>query len=207
MANTSLRRLVLAGSILLLTVFLALPQAARGEGSTARPRYAPNHDLLLPVGFENWVFVGSNLGLVYDAELPLTTSLEAARAAQQVFHNIYIDPEAYEYFKTNKEFPDPTMLVMDMYSAEERAPRDVLAEGVFNGAHTGLQVAVKDTRRPGPSTTPWAYYIFTDFSDPTQVRAQAQAFADSECFACHLEHASKDNVWVQFYPVLRNLLE
>ena len=155
MANTSLRRLVLAGSILLLTAFLALPQAARGEGSTARPRYAPNHDLLLPVGFENWVFVGSNLGLVYDAELPLTTSLEAARAAQQVFHNIYIDPEAYEYFKTNKEFPDPTMLVMDMYSAEERAPRDVLAEGVFNGAHTGLQVAVKDTRRPGPSTTPW----------------------------------------------------
>ena len=145
--------------------------------------------------------------LAYKEELPQTTALEAARADAQLFHNIYIDPEAYEYFVANKEFPDPTMLVMDIYGASDREPKDVLSQGVFNGPHAGLMAAVKDTKGPGGAAVPWSYYIFTDFSDPTKVLPQTGAFPKSECFDCHLEHASKDNVWVQFYPVLRSVLE
>src|SRR5215467_4630068 len=57
--------------------------------TTPRPRYAANGDLLLPVGFENWVFVGSNLGLGYEAEPP---------SGEPQYHNIYINPEAYAHF-------------------------------------------------------------------------------------------------------------
>jgi len=36
------------------------------------------------------------------------------------FHNIYLNPETYSYFRDNGKFPDPTMLVMDIY--ENRGP-------------------------------------------------------------------------------------
>jgi hypothetical protein len=35
----------------------------------------------------------------------------------------------------------------------------------------------------------------------------APAHEDSDCYDCHKAHASKDNVWVQFYPTLRKLLQ
>jgi hypothetical protein len=53
-------------------------------------------------------------------------------------------------------------------------------------------------RRPRPGTD-WAYY---DFDKPT--KATAAAFRDATCYDCHLKHADVDNVWVQFYPTLRD---
>ena len=38
----------------------------------------------------------------------------------------------------------------------------------------------------------------------TVFREVAKARPDADCFQCHLKHASKDNVWVQFYPTLRD---
>jgi hypothetical protein len=40
-------------------------------------------------------------------------------------------------------------------------------------------------------------------ADPSKVAPTAAAFADDHCEHCHREHASTDNVWVQFYPTLR----
>jgi hypothetical protein len=80
----------------------------------------------------------------------------------------------------------------------------VLANGFFNGRRVGLEVAVKNTTRPDGKTTPWAYYNFTDQSDRAKVLASATAFPDAACANCHQRHASTDNVWVQFYPTLRD---
>jgi hypothetical protein len=47
-----------------------------------------------------------------------------------------------------------------------------------------------------------------DPSDPSK-KLLASATAqqpDKECETCHKQHASKDNVWVQFYPILRDVL-
>jgi len=56
--------------VLALSVGLAL-----GVGlseNDASPRYDDEGDLLLPDGFESWVFVGSSLGLTYAAERTIT---------------------------------------------------------------------------------------------------------------------------------------
>ncbi len=196
-----------------LAGFAALPLIAfapqvRGQSSGAAPQYTADGQLKLPVGFETWVFVGSNLGLAYKEELPANTKLEAARVNQQQFHNIYINPEAYAYFLANKEFPDKTVLVMDVFAAPDREPKDVLTAGFYNGKQTGLQVAVKNLHRPDGKTTPWAYYTLMNPFDPTPVMApSAPAHDDSECYDCHKAHAGKDNVWVQFYPTLRKLIQ
>jgi Cytochrome P460 len=196
------RAAALVGLMTLLWITLALQ--VQSQSGTA-PQHTPTGELLTPAGFETWVFVGSNLGLDYKHDLPVTTALENTHADQQVFHNIYIDPEAYAHFVATHEFPDPTVLVMEIFLAADKEPKGVLASGSYNGERVGLQVAVKNSQRPGPHKA-WAYYIPLDLHDPLHVlHASRPAFADADCESCHQEHASMDKVWVQFYPILRKL--
>jgi hypothetical protein len=197
-----------AAAIAVLAAVACIPYAAQvASQSGPRPRYAPNGDLLVPAGFESWVFVGSNLGLAYRQELAVTTAAEAARADRQIFHNVYINPEAYAYFVATRQFPEPTILVMEQFTAADKEPKGILSSGVFNGDRVGLEVAVKNSARPDGQRTPWAYYNFTDPNDPSKVVPAAPAFPDRACENCHRQHASLDNVWVQFYPALRKLLQ
>jgi hypothetical protein len=168
------------------------------------PRYAPSGDLMLPNGFETWVFVGSNLGLSYTPDAAAAASAPPPRAPRQQFHNVFINKNAYDYFLANGRFPDRTILVMQVFEAADKEPKGVLASGMFNGHRVGLEVALKNASRPDGKTTPWAYYNFTDPSDRSKVLASAAAFPDEACANCHQLHASVDNVWVQFYPALRD---
>jgi hypothetical protein len=198
---------------MLIGTTLAPPvQGQTGAAAECRSGTVPSYDpatgkLCTPVGFETWVFVGSNLGLAYKDDLKVTNALEIAHAETRVFHNIYIAPEAYAQFKATREFPELTMLVMEIFTAADKEPKDVLSKGVYNGERIGLQVAVKNSNRPGPHSKPWAYYIPQNLNDPThKLLATSPAFPDDACESCHKAHASMDNVWVQFYPTLRKLV-
>ena len=193
----------LVGATALCFALAASGLSAQSQSSD-EPRYTPGGDLLLPNGFDTWVFVGSNLGLSYTPDAAAAASAPPPRAArQQQFHNVSINKAAYDYFSANGRFPEGTVLVMQVFEAADKEPRDVLASGVFNGRRVGLEVAVKNTSRPDGKATPWAYYNFTDPSDRSKVLASATAFPDENCANCHQLHASIDNVWVQFYPALR----
>jgi Cytochrome P460 len=188
----------------------ALCFAFTGSGPAARsqsaddPKYTPGGDLVLPGGFETWVFVGSNLGLSYTPEAAAAASAPPPRPPRSLFHNVFISKPAYDYFLANGQFPEKTVLAMQVFEAAEKTPSNVLASGVFNGRRVGLEIAVKNSSRPDGNSTPWAYYNFTDPSDPTKLLAAATAFLDQSCANCHKLHASIDNVWVQFYPALRD---
>jgi hypothetical protein len=192
------------GMTALCFVLAASGPSARSQ-SSEEPRYTPSGDLLLPNGFDTWVFIGSNLGLSYTPDAAAAASAPPPRAPQQQqFHNVSINKAAYDYFLANGRFPERTVLVMQVFEAADKEPRGVLAGGVFNGRRVGLEVAVKNTSRPDGKTTPWAYYNFTDPSDRSKVLASTTAFPDEICANCHQRHASIDNVWVQFYPALRD---
>jgi hypothetical protein len=199
------------GSMMAAIVFSIVAMAlfdfalAADRQSGVIPQYTANGELVRLAGYETWVFVGSNLGLAYKPELPDTTAQENTRADQPLFHNVYIDPDAYAYFRKTGEFPTPTVLVMEMFKAADKEPKDVLAKGVFDGARVGVEMAVKNVARPHGSKTPWAYYDFTDPHDPSKLLRSAAAFPDAACETCHRKHAGKDNVWVQLYPRLRDL--
>ena len=180
--------------------FGARAEPATSPGATA-PRYDANNELLLPNGFESWVFVGSNLGLAYTTD-PRRGAGEAPR-----FHNVYINPEAYAHFLRTGEFPEPTILVMEQFVSADKEPRGVLSAGSYNGQMVGVEVAVKNSARPDKVKTPWAYYDFTDRLDPKKALGRAPAFPDEACETCHRQHASRDNVWVQFYPRLREAIK
>jgi hypothetical protein len=174
------------------------------KSSLIVPVYDAKGNLKLPEDYKTWVFVGSNIGLDYRPDVAENTPRarkpnEPARVGD--FHNVYITPNAYaEYVKTGK-FPDKTILVMDVYSAKGKEPRNIVQGGHFPGSQRAVEVAVKNANRPDGSKTDWAYYAFP----MPKVNKTAKAFKDATCFECHKQHADVDNVWVQFYPIIRDL--
>jgi len=206
-ASTKIRFRIAALAAIATLASIAFAPTVRSQSSTV-PQYTANGQLQTPAGFETWVFVGSNLGLGYKDDLTVTTALESAHAEAQVFHNIYINPEAYAHFVKTHEFPDPTVLVMEIFVAADKEPKGVVAKGVYDGDRIGLQVAIKDSHSPEKHARNWAYYIPQNLNDPSHtLHASSPAFPDAACESCHQAHASLDNVWVQFYPTLRKLLK
>ena len=193
---------ITAAAAFCFTIVALTPQAQAQLAD--EPRYTPSGELLLPNGFETWVFVGSNLGLSYAPDAAAAAAAPPPRPERQQFHNVSINKAAYDYFLANDRFPDKTVLVMQVFEAADKEPKGILASGLFNGRRVALEVAVKNASRPDGKTTPWAYYNFTDPSDRSKVLASAPAFPDQACANCHQRHASIDNVWVQFYPALRD---
>jgi Cytochrome P460 len=194
---------LVTGAAVFCFTLTTLPLQAQAQLAD-EPRYTPSGELMLPNGFETWVFVGSNLGLSYTPDAAAAAAAPPPRAARQQFHNVSINKAAYDYFLANDRFPDRTVLVMQVFEAADKEPKGVLANGLFNGRRVALEVAVKNASRPDGKTTPWAYYNFTDPSDRSKALASAPAFPDQACANCHQRHASIDNVWVQFYPALRD---
>ncbi len=152
------------------------------------PAYTPNGELMAPAGYREWMFAGSNLGMGYTEEPKKT----------QLYHNIYLQREAFEHFKKTGTFPEKTILVMDRF--EPGTKESINKHGSFNGRHTGIEVAVKDSTRFRES---WAYFVFFDAAGVP--KASAAAEPRGRCWACHKANGAVDNVFVQFYPALRDL--
>jgi len=171
--------------------------------SGAPPQYNDAGELLRPVGFETWVFVGSNLGLTYAGE-------PKPKPDDEQYHNVFMKPEAYAVYAKTQKFPDKTVFVVDLRTKENKDPNPnpmgEIINGSYNDKRTGLLTAVKDLNHPRPkgSTTPWAYYIFE--MDGNKMPDSAKAQDAANCEHCHSTVNTKtDNVWVQFYPILRDM--
>jgi hypothetical protein len=171
-------------------IMLVLAIAA-GSEPMARPRYAEGSQLLRPEGYRDWKFVAANYGMGYvegQPEIPKNAT----------FHNIFIQPEAYKQYEKTGEFPDGTMLVMEVYTPGTNA--SINKRGIFQDQLRGVEVALKDSTK---FPEKWAYFNFIG-KDGKQL-TQSKAFAKDACWKCHNEHGAKDNVFVQFYPPLRDM--
>jgi hypothetical protein len=149
-------------------------------------QFTPNGELVLPEGVERWVAVGSSLGLGY--------SVAEAQRGDEAFHTVMLEPAAYEHYRRTGRFPDGTMLALVI-----RAPAPRVAPalaGRVAGELIGVEMAVKDTARFAGG---WAYFDF----GRRGAGAAAQPFPPARCARCHAEHGARDNVFLQFYPVLQ----
>jgi hypothetical protein len=185
------------GLLLLLLAMAAFSTAAAFQSASNRtpapstppqtgigPRYASDGTLLLPDDYRQWVFVGSSLGLSYSAGLP----------GMEMFHETLMEPTAYKHFVATGTFREGTMLALILHGTGESvlpARRGKFAAGVH-----GVEMAVKDSSRRAEG---WAYY---NFGGMWGLRKTAQAIAKESCYNCHLQHAKRDNVFLQFYPLL-----
>jgi hypothetical protein len=168
--------------------------AAAESSDRYLPEYTANGDLILPKGFEKWVYVGS----------PLTpNALNGGMANFPEFHNVYIQPWAYdEYEKTNK-FPEGTIMFKELLLTlpgqnPDGSRSEPSGRGYFPGHLNGADVTVKDSKRYA-GTGGWGYYNFHHF-EPKAPTAKLKS--KDECAYCHMASAKKDEVWTQFYTRL-----
>jgi hypothetical protein len=176
---------VLAAGVAMLAAGWALAAEDPSlEGMTV-PRYDAEGALLRPEGFRSWVFVGASLGLSY-AE-------DAKQQQPGRIHNVYMQPEAYRYFEKTGQFPEKTMFALVLYEPKQK--ESINKHGYFSGDLKAVEYAVKDSERHPEG---WAYY---DFGPET--KTQSKAFPKDRCYECHRQNGEVDNVFVQFYPVLR----
>ena len=186
-----MRKVVIGAALVaLITALVVVAQDAKPSlDGMATPTYTADGDLILPEDYRTWIFVGASLGLSYSEGA-------AEREGPGTFTNVYIQPQAYRYFMATGEFPEGTMLPMDIYRPGSR--ESINQAGYFEKDFLGMEVAVKDSQRYEEG---WAYLSFRDRSGG--LRESASAFPKDRCSDCHAEHAATDNVFTQFYPVLQ----
>lgn len=149
--------------------------------------------LLRPEGYREWVFVGSSLGLRYNEGSPKSN---APAGASEHFNNVYLNPAAFREFTRTGTFPDGTIFILEIASAEKKAEPGL--QGAYAKEFTALEASVKDSSR---FENGWAYFSFD--AGNGQQKDKANPFPKSRCFDCHHDKAAIDHVFTQFYPILR----
>jgi hypothetical protein len=174
----------MSAKVVLLMAGLALAPDAPPPAGMAKPEYTSNGELKRPENTEGWVFVGSAIGLSYNQDLQ--------REGPGLIHNVQMQPEAFQHFRQTGQFPDKTIFVLRLYKPEQKVSPNL--HGYFQGELVATEVAVKDVTRFAER---WAYFDFG------KDRRTASAQPRERCHSCHAKHGAQDNVFVQFYPVLR----
>jgi hypothetical protein len=168
----------------------AIEQGAAPAPSTGvMPQYDKDRNLQLPANYRQWVLAGSSLGLSY-------AEGGAQGAGMQMFNTTLIEPTAYKHFVETGQFRDGTMLVLLLQGQGTNALP--ARRGQFATDVHGVEMAVKDSSRVPEG---WAYYNFGG-SMMGGLRTVAAPQPKASCYNCHVEHAARDNVFMQFYQML-----
>ena len=183
------RRRKTAGRVLSWLILTAIAGLAYAQSGFRGFRFTSENEFIRPEGYRRWIFAGSSLGLVYEGE-------EQADGSER-FHNVYINPAAYDVYAKTGEFPAGTVLMLEIMTAREKT--SILTGGRYEDQLVGLAAVVN---APDRFKEKWAYFSFNDPGKPFLEKAAANK--PGECWTCHNQHGADDNVFVQFYPTLRD---
>lgn len=193
--------LLYLGSAVILAAIIALcsftPISAT-DGSSSGEVYKDklyftmkNGELVRPTGYRSWVFVGT----------PVTPhDLNGGRASFPEMHNVYIDPGSYNHYKETGDFREGTIIVKELVSVGATSASS--GKGYFEGEFLGLEASVKSKQHFPNEPDYWAIFSFTN-PESGILKATAPALPVANCVACHQANAAHDNVFTQYYPVLR----
>ena len=157
-------------------------------------------EVLQPTDYRRWIFVGA----------PLTpNALNGGEAPFPEFHNVYVEPTAFDHFEATGTWPEGTQIAKEltMIQTDDSTDPDTGANaqvsgiGYFQGDFVGLELLIKDNARYPDEPGGWAFFSFGHGGEP--YAETATAFPTDSCNACHADNAETDFVFTQFYPVLR----
>ncbi len=174
------RRLLIAA----IAVFAAIVSLGAGGAPADGPQYTKDGRLVFPQNYRQWIFLSSGLGMTYG---PL------ASAADPRFDNVFVNPSAYRAFLDTGHWPDQTVLVLEVRSAQSKG--SINRAGHFQGDVVGIETHVKDQKR---FPRKWAFFGFQNGS----ATSEPPAAETSSCFTCHEPNGAVDTTFVQFYPTL-----
>jgi hypothetical protein len=178
--------LVLAG---LFTGAIAMREtrtrAAAGTSPQPGAQFTSDGKLMRPEGYRRWVFVSSGFGMSYNPD--------AGGNGAPAFTNVFVAPQAYDFFQAKGTWPEKTMFVLEIYGSTSH--RSINQKGSYQESLVGLDVEVKDGSR---FPDQWAYFGFNNSAKT----ASAVSPSKNGCWNCHDQNAAVEHSFVQFYPEL-----
>ena len=167
-----------------LSLILLAGLGAQAAGPADGPRYTADGRLIFPQNYREWIFLSSGLGMTYG---PLGS------AASPRFDNVFVNPSAYRAFLATGHWPDQTVLVLEVRSAESNG--SINRGGHFQTEVAGIETHVKAEKR---FRRKWAFFGFQAGSKASEPAAAES----SSCYTCHEPNGAVDTTFVQFYPTL-----
>ena len=180
---------VIAGLSYMLTGPAVPPASAQPKAPAALVEFTADGKLKQPVGYRKWVYVG---------EVITPNDMNGGQATFPEFHSVYMDPESFAYYEKTGKYRDGTVLIKELSSVgSKEAPS---GKGYFQGEFTGLEAAIKDSKRFKDEPDNWAYF---SFGHKYPLKAEVAKNAVASCSQCHQDNAKKTGlVFSQYYPVL-----
>lgn len=177
------RQHVFAKTNLLLLLFLVVLPTANPQTRRTEPEYTSDDQFKLPENYREWVYLSSGFDMSYNPGMQM---------GHHMFDNVFVNPEAYKSFLETGTWPDKTMLVLEVRSAEEKG--SINQRGNYQSTDTmGIEVHLRDSKRFQGN---WAFFGFDGAKTAKMVPTTAA------CYSCHRAHAAVDTTFVQFYPTL-----
>ncbi len=153
------------------------------------PRYLNGTSLVRPNDYREWPFIGSALGLTYEAKT-------ASPDAPPTFTNVFVNPSSHRAFMETGVWPSGTVFVLEFRRSQtDAAPNK---GGQFQGDLFGLEAEVKDSR----FSDGWAFFNFGRGTELTEVAAPLSGDAAARYVQCHTKETAVERTFVQFYPTL-----
>jgi hypothetical protein len=180
---------VIAGVSYVLTEAAVAPASAQTKAPAPPVEFTADGKLKQPFGYRKWVYIGT----------PLTPNdLNNGEASFPEFHEVYMDPESFAHFEKTGKFLDGTVLIKELSNVgSKEAPS---GKGYFQGEFTGLEAAIKDSKRFKDEPGNWGYF---SFGHKYPLKSDVSKNAVAACNQCHQDNAKTDWVFSQYYPVLR----
>jgi hypothetical protein len=192
------------GAMFSLLAMAALPQALRSASPPENPapraavsasaqalavaRYGAAGQLLCPDNLDEWVFLGTGLGMDYTKS---TFDIDHPGSFQVVL----MEPTAYRYFKRYGRYADGSMFLLSFYAAEHGGS-SIDRRGFVPGGLTAFEIHIIDRGRFNEGGH--AFFSF-DSNDQQATRLAS----GNDCVSCHVKHGAFDGTFAQFYAVIR----
>src|SRR5712692_9080075 len=128
-------------TIVAITMGIAAAAALMAQA----PEFTKDNQLIRPANYREWVFLSSGLGMTYGP------AAEANRERGPMFDNVFVNPAAYQAFVKTGQWPDKTILVLEIRSAVGKG--SINNGGHFQGDALAIEAEIKDSRVGG-----WAFY-------------------------------------------------
>jgi hypothetical protein len=152
-------------------------------------RFDDNGKLIVPADMDEWVFIGSSLGMGY-------SQADFDPDSPGMFQIVRMEPEAYKAFVETGRFVDGTMIALHFFGSQNEVSIN-RAGFVMDDLHFA-EIHYKDSQR------------FPDGINFYNVANGAETAVEiplpNDCVACHKRDAAYDGVFVQFYPVIHRHL-
>ena len=168
-------------------------KAAATEGSheVLRAHFNPKGEVLLPVGYRQWVHVGTR-----DNAQGKISIIDGKPTQTPEVLNAYVEPSAFVSYQKTGAWPDGSQMVKEFSAVRVGAgcqPGTYLCttefgEGIFETGYVGLGMMVKDEKRFPDAPGHWGFFEFGHHPPPYDPVSTVRPA--NQCTFCHVALAS-----------------